>query len=282
MTDMDDSHSAKTEQISVNSGDTPYTTYELRVDSLARKYAKNKYRLVDYAQEMYDVRALRRPRRADYRLEGVVCTQEADHPSFMPGDLAPPDRSMDSSDSVLSDNDPSAPYSTLAPPIPKKDEEGARVVLIERLAQFINYLAEKGVMDDTLVNTFDKRHKLQKYVYIAQKLGIRIGYEFDFLENGAFSSDLGIDIYDCDPNGTHLEALNLRTNVSDVFIKMVLGRSTRWLQVATFVLQDREMTTSAEFARDVVQGTIVYDPGLVDSVIKKVRAYMRSLEGTEQ
>ncbi len=151
-----------------------------------------------------------------------------------------------------------------------------RMERIGTLFRFFNYLHMKGVLADG--DTLDKpevQHKLQRCAYIAKKLGTDMGYEFGFLDSGAFSTDIAIDIYDrgCGEGGT--EPFVRDPDASRMFVHMVQGRNVEWLDVATFALRENHGNeTLDEFVKRMKRENIEYGKKLVMDVFGHVRACM--------
>ena len=127
------------------------------------------------------------------------------------------------------------------------------------LAKFVARLAKNGTLRKgySLKAPADARI-VQKCAHIAQGLGISLGYEFSLLENGAFSSDLEMDLcrLEIGRGGTDPFAENEATAAA--FERLVAGRETEWLEAATFALHPKsKWRTGAEFAKR--RGMIEYD-----------------------
>lgn len=158
--------------------------------------------------------------------------------------------------------------------------ERLRAELVGRLVQFIDLVVKTGLLEGTkALDTFAGRHALQKYAYIAQELGMHIGYRFEFLKNGAYSPAMAVDIYERDVAVTGPEAFAPTPRESKAFVGMVSGRGLEWLQIATFAVRDRGIPGAHEkFANDRY-GHLEYDPRLVKSVFAEVHSCMESLRG---
>ena len=154
------------------------------------------------------------------------------------------------------------------------DAEIVRIEQIGTLFRFFNYLHKMKVLsgDDTLDRS-EVQRALQRYAYIAKKLGTDMKYEFGFLDSGAFSTDIAMDIYyrGCAAGGT--EPFAHDRDASQVFLRMVRGRSIEWLNVATFALRENHGNeTLAEFVKRMKRENSEYSEKLVTGVFNHVRA----------
>lgn len=158
--------------------------------------------------------------------------------------------------------------------------ERLRAELVGRLVQFIDFVVESGLLEGAkALDAFAGRHALQKYAYIAQELGMRIGYRFEFLKNGAYSPAMAVDIYERSAAVAGSEAFVPTPRVSKAFVEMVGGRGLEWLQIATFAVRDHGVSGAHEkFANDRY-GHLEYDKRLVRSVFAEVSSRMGRLMG---
>ena len=152
--------------------------------------------------------------------------------------------------------------------------------LIGRLVQFVDYAVENGLLEGAdALDTFIGRHVIQKHAYIAQELGLGIGYKFEFLKNGAFSASMAVDIYERDLAVMGPAAFEPEPRASRAFVELVRGRGPKWLQVATFAVRDRGVLGAYEaFVNDRYRH-LEYDGRLVKSVFAEVDLCMKWLEG---
>lgn len=128
-------------------------------------------------------------------------------------------------------------------PRPMRDQ-GARMFLesmreerVGTLARFVEYLQSNGVVRGS-PKTFEEHHAVQKYSYLASALGAPLHYEFDFLENGAYSSDLALDLYAEARPGSGASPFKKNARAGDLLVRMVAGRGKRTLQAMTFAMRD--------------------------------------------
>jgi len=146
---------------------------------------------------------------------------------------------------------PGRPGLDAAPRAPYRD--ASRAGRLARLGGFVRYLVRAGVLEDERsIGTFIGGHRLQKYLYIAQELGMLEWYRFDFMKIGAFSTDLAADIGALGRDGAVPEAFDAEPGVSGAFVDLVRGRDPEWLQVATFALRGRrEPGSLGQFVEDM-------------------------------
>lgn len=136
------------------------------------------------------------------------------------------------------------------------DEQARRAGTMFMLA---DRLVDEGVLDGSFEDR-EVQHRLQKCVYVAQRMGANIGYEFDFLENGAFSTDLAVDIcHRGDARGGHDAFAHVPGRLQE-FLGLVREHTTEWLQVATFALRPSYASLSrAKFVDRVAWNGSGYD-----------------------
>ncbi len=143
------------------------------------------------------------------------------------------------------------------------------------LASLITRLQRDGLLADNVATTFEPLHTLQKHAYIAKTLGVGLDYEFEFLENGAFSPMLGIDVCDLDGAGGTLDPFEGIPGAFETFVALVEGRGRPWLQATTFALRDLDLDdTDDEFAARVMHGSRMYEKKMLKRVFAHVREHM--------
>ncbi|RNJ73371.1 MAG: hypothetical protein EB824_04825 [Thaumarchaeota archaeon S15] len=228
---------------------------------------------------MPDMRDLREHAKAPlaghgYRQEGILAPLEPTRlpmpePAYRPGGAV----ALDLSGAARGGQAPQI-KATYVPPNWKL----LRAELIGRLVQFVNYAVENGVLEDTgAPDTFIGRHVIQKHVYIAQELGLGIGYKFEFLKNGAYSPSMAIDMYELDLAVIGPVAFDPEPMASRTFVDLVRGRSPEWLQVATFAVRDYEVSKARESFLSDRYRHLEYDRRLVDNVFTEVGSRMKQL-----
>jgi len=145
------------------------------------------------------------------------------------------------------------------------------------LFKFADRLVEEGVLEGALTD-MTAQHRLQKCAYVAQRLGADIGYEFEFLTSGAFSTGLAVDIYHrWAARGGSWPFVGMPRE-EGAFFSLVRGHSTEWLQIATLALNDREApNTREEFADLVVRENSNLDRRLAAKVFDEVSSVLASI-----
>lgn len=140
------------------------------------------------------------------------------------------------------------------------------------LFRLFNYMHRVGILGrDGTLDRIEVQNALQKYAYVAQRLGVPLGYEFEFMESGAFSAELFMDIYyrACAAGGT--EPFAGDPGASEAFVRLVAGRSAEWLHVTTFALDERHAVESrAEFVGRVRLENPEYGEGIAGDVFDHV------------
>lgn len=160
-----------------------------------------------------------------------------------------------------------------APTEPKPDAARAGF-----LAKFVAHLDKNGMLRKgySMKVPADTR-VVQKCAHIAQELGIRLGYKFSLLENGAFSVDLEADLYGLEAGTAGPDPFAGKEATTEAFGRLVAGRKTEWLEVATFALhEESSWRTADEFAKR--RGMIEYDRRTVREAFDSVAKCLGELE----
>lgn len=152
-----------------------------------------------------------------------------------------------------------------------------RAELVGTLTRFIAYLKRNSILED--IEAPLGHHLLHKYAYIAMGLGMRLGYDFDFLENGAFSADLEVDLFDLDVASGGTEPFGGDACRSGTFLDLVRGRDAEWLQVATFAVRDRDREDALEKFLARRGGIIKYEKGMAISAFEAVTGCVEGMAG---
>ena len=102
-----------------------------------------------------------------------------------------------------------------------------------RLANFLRALDEACILDFDK-HRFNHRLKIQKYIFIAQKLGFATKYNYSLYIHGPYSSNLADDYYRInDFKNTEPVELDSR------FVRLVKNKSEEWLELASTILMIR-------------------------------------------
>jgi len=161
-------------------------------------------------------------------------------------------------------------------PAPSQSQE-ARLILdsireerVGTLARLVGYLEENGVVEGR-PKTFEERHVMQKYTYLANAFGEPPHYEFDFLENGAYSASLALDLYAEGRDGVGVTPFRNNADAGSVFVQMVQGRGKRTLQAMTFAMRDiREGVERDEFVDTMHRERSLYERRLLEWAFDRV------------
>lgn len=108
---------------------------------------------------------------------------------------------------------------------------------IGTLAKLVAYLEENRAIDGP-PETFWIRHAIQKQAYLARALGVQVGYEFEFLENGAYSPVLAADLYMLDRADGGTPPPKQGDPAGTDLLRLVQGRGPLTLQAMTFAMRD--------------------------------------------
>ncbi|MDD9809533.1 MAG: hypothetical protein OXU25_06910 [Thaumarchaeota archaeon] len=128
-------------------------------------------------------------------------------------------------------------------PTPMQDQESQLILdsireeRVGTLVKFIEYLEENDVVEGR-PKTFEEHHAMQKYTYLANAFGEPPHYTFNFLENGAHSPALAIDLYANLRDGIGMSPFKRNTKAGEQFVRMVRGRGRLTLQAMTFAMRD--------------------------------------------
>jgi len=105
------------------------------------------------------------------------------------------------------------------------------------LAEFVEYLRKNDVVGG-MPRTFEEHHSMQKYAYLSSALGEPPYYAFNFLENGAYSPTLALDLYAKERGGSGVVPFKGNALAGEEFAQMVRGRGRLALQAMTFAMRD--------------------------------------------
>ena len=119
------------------------------------------------------------------------------------------------------------------------------------LSSFIQFLENEQLLAQNDVSNldrvFDTRLKLQKYTYLAGKLGLDHGYGYSLYLHGPYSPSLADEYYSLAENP---EMLATKTDASLTdrfdrasFLNLVSHRDIRWLEIAATLVDQRHLFT---------------------------------------
>lgn len=135
------------------------------------------------------------------------------------------------------------------------------------VAPFIRWLLNRGavgfglVADDTDAG-FDARFRIQKYVFLAQRLGLGTKYKHSRYRYGPYSTKLAKEYYlfaeDPDAYRTESEGrIPGRFRPSD-FLDTVAGYDDEWLEAVTTLIDPLRNTTRQKDCSDMWRGSNAY------------------------
>ena len=141
------------------------------------------------------------------------------------------------------------------------------------MAGFIAYLEKNRLVEFDILREddigFQNRFRLQKYVFLAQRFGLKLGYPHDMYLYGPYSSELTKAYYNIAENrdslyneeakeesGRLLESSSFR---SSDFLGFVKDRDDDWLEIATTLMsrneaeftEKRALVENVEYTKDV-------------------------------
>lgn len=149
------------------------------------------------------------------------------------------------------------------------------------IGRFVKWLEEKNLVDfarvtDDSDDGFAARFRIQKYVLIAQHMGLGTRYEYPWYIHGPHSSDLAEDYYNLAENPTIYEAES-HGNVpeqfrQDDFLTTVRGSDVRWLEVATTLIDmHREHNSTERLVKHVANIKYIYPRAYTEEVLGDLR-----------
>jgi len=101
------------------------------------------------------------------------------------------------------------------------------------LASFIKLLNEtNGYRLDLSKSGFDSRLRLQKYVFLAETLGINIGYKFNLYLYGPYSIGLAKAYYNITKDEIDASSNLHDTFDTDTFLSLIADKDSMWLEAA--------------------------------------------------
>ena len=112
---------------------------------------------------------------------------------------------------------------------------------MEMLVSFIRFLGERGLLGAEKVTAegldFGARLRIQKYTYLAGKLGLKHGYSYSLYRYGPYSPSLADDYYALAEDPAKLAAESGQRLAGELeqerFLRLVRGRGSSWLEVAS-------------------------------------------------
>ena len=142
------------------------------------------------------------------------------------------------------------------------------------LFRLFNYMHRAGVLGaDGTLDRLEVQNAMHKYAYVAKRLGVPLDYEFEFMENGAYSGEIFMDIYyrGCAAGG--VEPFAGDQDASGTFARLVGDRGAEWLHLTTFALDERHAGESRDgFVARVRRANPEYGKDLAGEVFDHVSA----------
>lgn len=145
---------------------------------------------------------------------------------------------------------------------------------IGTLKKFVGYLQANGLVGkDADLGSIDVQRSIQKYAYIAEGMGARLGYDFDFLESGAFSTEMSLDLYRLDLAMGGADPFEKDARASEAFLRLVGGREKLWLRVATFVVKTIDTIRDVDkFVKYMERESSAYDKQTIRSAFEHIHS----------
>jgi uncharacterized protein YwgA len=135
-----------------------------------------------------------------------------------------------------------------------------------RLAAFVSFLKKELGCEFDLHGNFDDRLRLQKYVFLADRYGLKSGYEFSMYVRGPYSPRLAEDYY---------KPLEVETSLpidfrSQDFIKLVAGKDPKWLEIAATAISVYEYNKEKGINREEITEIVTEIKPWAKDCIKEV------------
>ena len=149
------------------------------------------------------------------------------------------------------------------------------------IGRFVKWLEEKRLVDfarvpDDSDEGFAARLRIQKYVLIAQHMGLDTKYGYNLYIHGPYSPDLAAEYYRLAENPNTYETES-RENLpgqfrQDDFLTTVHGRDVRWLEVATTLIDmHREHHSTERLVKHVANIKYIYPRSYIEEVLGDLR-----------
>lgn len=102
------------------------------------------------------------------------------------------------------------------------------------LQNFLKALEDKDILSFNK-NLFNNRLKVQKYIFIARKFGVKLPYKYSLYIRGPYSSSLADDYYKIE-NFQEYEPLI----INEDFFNLVRNKTEKWLEYAATLIMIRD------------------------------------------
>ena len=113
-----------------------------------------------------------------------------------------------------------------------------------RLAGFVRFLEDRGLVQFDVMGDGDKRFstrfRIQKYVFLAQKMGLDTPYNYGIYIRGPYSKLLADSYYHLARNRSeyeHADEQSVGTLDTRRFLSVVKNKNDKWLEIATTLIE---------------------------------------------
>ncbi|MDD9818172.1 MAG: hypothetical protein OXU61_08595 [Gammaproteobacteria bacterium] len=156
-----------------------------------------------------------------------------------------------------------------------------RPARIGTLKRFVGYLQANGLVGmGADPRSVDVQRSIQKYAYIAEGMGASLGYDFEFLESGAFSTEMSIDMYRLDLARGGKDPFEGDADASEAFLQLVGEKGKMWLRVATFVIKTMGTIHDVDaFVKYMEREGPMYDKRTVRNAFERIRPIAEAGDG---
>ena len=143
------------------------------------------------------------------------------------------------------------------------------------LVNFIKFLEDKDLMRFEMIRDgdaqFSNRFRIQKYVLLAQRLGLKLPYEYDIYLYGPYSTQLTDDCRDLARDRTDYKQVDGRLDDSfdeDRFLRATRGKTKTWLEIASTLIDIRPHCADREqLLKQVGRIKDEPEPGYISKVL---------------
>jgi len=133
-----------------------------------------------------------------------------------------------------------------------------------------NDLAQFDIMGDG-ADQFSNRFKIQKYVFLAQRLGLKLPYKYDIYLYGPYSKQLTGAYYYLARNRDKYEMTDGGLDESfdaDRFLRVTKDKTTKWLEIAATLIDiNPHCTDREELLKQVKRIKDEPEPGYISKVL---------------
>lgn len=133
------------------------------------------------------------------------------------------------------------------------------------LSAFIRFLEARLGYTFEIEKEFEKRFRLQKYVFLARFFGLDLGYSYGLHIRGPYSRELADDYYELNNMRVIPESELPKSFDKDRFAAFLSGRDDEWLEAAATLLSVWETNKGVEG----------YDLSKLINHVSKLKPYIR-------